>query len=395
MMKSILMLLTTALLQTLSSNCLEMPSNLQQGICYEQKGNTNLAQAAFERALSDDADKTQAHLKLSALYQTMQMPEQANAVLKDIERVELTPAQRTSLDTFQKGSQESLNTFKARASLNLGYDTNINISPNDAIIRDLNATTLDEETSTLFTRARADLSYIYDIFGSGGLFLRSDANLYYQNNTDASHYNISYGRLYLGGGYRTGALTFYLPVFYDRLHYLGTDLLEESGLRPDLTYALTDTLFANINASYTKRHYLQSIDTHRDDEILTGGLGLYWLQNRDFLYLKMRYEDYSGTQEPVDVFTNKVLLYAMVGGIFSVENIADFSLDYQYRNANFAKVADISREDNNHNMKVAVEREVLYDVRVHASYRYITNNSSYHLAQYDKQEVMLGLIYNY
>ena len=394
-MKNTVFLLATALLQSLSANCHEMSTNLDQGICYEKEGNTNLAQAAYERALSDHTDKTQAHLKLSSLYLTMQMPQQANDVLADVERVELSPAQRASLDTFQKGSQESLNTFKAHTSLNLGYDTNINISPNDAIIRDLNATTLDEKTSTLFTRVRADLSYIYDIFGSGGLFLRSDANLYYQNNTDASHYNISYGRLYLGGGYRTGALTFYLPIFYDRLHYLGTDLLEESGLRPDLTYAVTDTLFANINTSYTKRHYVQSIDTHRDDEILTGGLGLFWLRDRDFFYLKVRYENYTGTKDPVEDFTNKTLLYAMAGGIFSVDNIADFIVDYQYRNANFEKVKNISRVDNNHNIKVAIEREIIYDIRLNASYRYITNNSSYDLAQYDKQEVMLGLIYNY
>ena len=385
----------TLSLQTLSADCLKMQTNLEQGICYENEGNANLSQAAYERALSDDADNTQAHLKLAALYKSMQMPQQANAVLSDVKRVELTPAQRTSLDTFKKSQDTSLNTFKARASLSLGYDTNINISPNDTVPRDVNGTTIDEETSTLFTRARADLSYLYDIFGSGGFFLRSDANLYFQNNIDASLYNIAYGRLYLGGGYRTGALTFYLPLFYDRLQYLDADLLEEVGLRPDLTYALTDTFFANINASYTNRHYLQDIDTHRDDEILTGGLGIFWLQNRDFVYLKLRYEDYTGTKEPVDGFTNKVLIYAMVGGIYSADNIADFSLDYQYRNADFAETRSLSRKDDNHNIKVAVEREIIYDFRINTSYRYITNNSSYNLAQYNKQEVMLGLIYNY
>jgi len=387
-----LVLLSTLLLQTLSANCLEMPSNLEQGTCYEQEGNSNLAQAAYERALSDDADSTQAHLKLSALYQTMQMPQQANAVLADVKRVELTPAQRTSLDTFQKNQKGSLNTFKARTSLSLGYDTNINISPNDAIIRDVNATNLDEKTNTLFTRVRADLSYLYDIFGSGGFFLRSDANLYYQNNTDAAHYNISYGRLYLGGGYRTGALTFYLPLFYDRLHYLSTDLLEEVGLRPDLIYALSNTFFTNINASYTSRHYLQKIDAHRNDEITSVGLGLYWLQNRDYLYLKLLYENYTGTENPVDIFTDKVLYYAMIGGIYTLQNVADFSMDYQYRQATFT---DLSRVDDNHNVKIAIEREVIYDFRVNASYRYITNRSSYNLAQYDKQELMLGLVYNY
>ena len=388
-------LLSGLFLQTLSANCLNMANDLEQGRCYVNEGNTNLAQAAYERILSDDPQNKEAHIKLSALYQSMQMPQQANAVLADVKRVELTPAQRASLDTFQRGENESLNAFKARASLSLGYDTNVNISPNDTIIRDLNATTTDTELSTLFTRARADLTYLYDIFGSGGFFLRSDATLYFQNNTDAAHYNISYGRLYLGGGYRTGELTFYLPMFYDRLHYLGVDLLEESGLRPDLTYSLTHTLFANLNASYTKRHYFQSVDAHRDDEILTGGLGLFWLENRNFIYFKTRYENYTGSKEPIANFTNKVLLYAMVGGIYALDNVADFSLDYQYRNANFSKVQSISRKDDNHNVKVAMEREIIYDLRLNASYRYITNNSSYDLAKYDKQEMMLGLVYNY
>ena len=393
-MKNVAILLPLLLLQTLFANCLEMSTNVDQGSCYEREGNTNLALAAYERALLEDPKNTQAHLGLSALYQNLQMTQEANALLADVKHVELTPAQRASLDTFQRGQDTSLNTFKARTSLSLGYDTNINISPNDTIIRDLNATT-DAELSTLFTRARADLTYLYDIFGSGGFFLRSDANLYYQNNTDASDYNIAYGRLYLGGGYRTGALTFYLPIFYDRLHYLDADLLEESGLRPDLTYAVTDTLFTNINASYTTRHYFQTIDAHRDDEILTGGMGLFWLQNRDYLYLKLRYENYTGTKEPVNVFTNKVLFYTMLGGIYAIDNIADFSLDYQYRNADFSETQNISREDDNHNIKIAVERDIVYDIRINASYRYITNDSSYDLAQYDKQEVMLGLIYNY
>ena len=388
-------LISLLLSPLLSASCLQLENNVEKGMCYEKEGNTNLAQASYEQAILENDQDTQAHLKLSNLYKNMQMPREANAVLADVDKAVLSPAQRTSLETFKKSKEVSLNTFKIRASLGLGYDSNININPNDTVIRDFNATTLEGSSSTLFTRARADMSYIYDIGGNGGFFLRSDANLYYQNNFDASFYNITYGRLYAGGGYKTGDLTFYIPIFYDRLHYLDADMLEESGVRPDLTYALSDTLYLNLHANYTKRHYFRAIDAQRDDEMMSGGGGIYWLKDGLFVYLKGRYENYTGTKTPVDIFTDRVFIYGSMGGIYTLDNIADFILDYQYRNSNFAEVQDLKRHDNMHNIKVALERELFYGLRANLSYHYINNSSSYDLATYDKHESILSLVYNY
>ena len=200
-MRLILKLFALSLIATtsLTANCLEEATHLSVGECYENEGNTNLAQAAYERAILEDDSNVQARLKLASLYNTMQMREQADAVLISLNDTQLTPKQRTSLAALRTTEAESISHFRARVSLDLGYDSNINVSP---FSDDLATNPVDGATATLFTRVRADLSYLHDLSALGGWFLRTDANLYYQNNASAHYYDAAYGRVYGGGGYR-------------------------------------------------------------------------------------------------------------------------------------------------------------------------------------------------
>ena len=388
-----LLLLTVSTMQ-LTADCLQLPTNLAVGECYEKEGNTNLAQAAYERAILEDEDNTRARLKLAELYTSMQMSEQADALLVDVNvnDAQLTPQQRTSLATLKMTEAESLSAFRARVSLDFGYDTNINISP---ISDDLVSTIVDGETATLFTRFKINLSYLHDLSTSGGWFLRTDANLYYQNNTAAHHYDAAYGRVYAGGGYRGSSFSLYVPLFYDRLNYLERDLLQEFGLRPNLDIQLSGAFILNLNAMYSARRYIQESDQLRDDDIASAGAGLFWLDGRDMAYIKTRYENYSGVNSNAVDFTNKSMYYGIFGGIYSVEDVLDLRLNYQYRYGDFEEVPAGEREDSNHDLKFALERDLIKQLRLRAQYRYITNISNYDLAEYEKNEMMLGIIYNY
>ena len=375
---------------SLYGDCRDLKDAVDQGTCYEEKGNTNLAQAAFERALIDDKNNAQAHLKLAKHYEQMGMKKQANAVLLKLNKTQLTPAQRTSLMTL-KQAQEDLSDFKARASLDLGYDSNINISP----LTDNLPTTLDPQTSTLFSRIRADGSYMNDLNARGGWYLRSDANLYYQNNASAHTYDVLYGRILLGGGYYGNGYSLYVPLFYNRLNYLDRDLLQESGIRPNFNLELSNNFILNLSASYSQRRYVHSQDTLRNDDIARAETALIWLEGTNMVYIRGRYENYKAIHDKPIAFTNKALYYAQIGGLYSFNTLFDLRANYQYRYGSFLPYESISRKDYNHDTTLRLEKEIFTHFRLSAQYRYVSNSSNFWLAEYTKNETMLGLIYNY
>ncbi len=387
----------TALLLSLASSlvsasCLDLSSSVSQGDCYKKEGNTNLAQAAYERALIDNEKNSEARLKLAELYNSMQMNEQADAILTPLNDSQLTPEQRTTLASLKKVEGESLHQFRARAAIYLGYDSNINISP-------ITDTAIGAPLATLFSRYKADVSYLHDLDTVGGWFLRSDANLYYQNNASGHDYDALYGRLYAGGGYRGERYSLYIPLFYDRLNYLDRDLLQQVGIRPDLNIQLSNTLVLNVNGAYSTRQYIHSYDKDRDDNILSSESGLYWLEYKDMAYVKARFENHSAVNSDPRPFTDKTLYAATIGGIYSIPDILDLHMQYQYRYSDFAYVETLTgsgeREDHNHDLKVALERDILTQLRIQAQYRFISNQSNNNMAEYSKNEILLGLIYNY
>ena len=360
------------------------------GACYEAEGNSNLAQAAYERALIEDKNDAQARLKLAALYHSMQMQKQADAVLLELNDNQLTPQQRTSLATL-KHKREKSSDFRARATVELGYDSNINISP----LTDNLPVGIEPQSSTLFTRVKADGSYMHDLGTRGGWYFRSDANIYYQDNFSAHTYDVLYGRILAGGGYYGQGYALYVPLFYNRLDYLDRDLLQESGIKPSLNLDLSNNFIFNVTASYSIRRYLQSQDRLRDDDIARAESALIWLEGKNMAYVRGRYENYMAQNRVPIAFTNKKLYYAQVGGLYNFDNIMDLRLNYQYRYASFAPYTAIKRTDNNHDAKIKLEKDIYTHLRLSAQYRYMINNSNYYLAEYTKHEAMLGLIYNY
>ena len=200
---------------------------------------------------------------------------------------------------------------------------------------------------------------------------------------------------YEGGGYRGSNYALYVPLFYDRLNYLDQDLLQEIGILPNLDIQLSASFFLNLNATYTARRYLQSSDELRDDNIISAGAGLFWIDGKNMAYLKTRYENYTAINDDPIAFTNKNLYYGIIGGLYSIENILDIRLNFQYRYANFEEIPAGHREDHNYDLVFALERDIIRDLRLQAQYRYVKNISNYLPAEYDKNEIMLGISYNY
>ena len=386
-MKTLLFLLSTTLL--LNAQCLQEPSEVAVGECYELEGENNLAQAAYERALLEDENNLQARLKLAELYQSLGMDTQASALLVNVNDSQLTPEQRTSLSTLRVNSKvDSTVQFRARVSVDLGYDNNININPID--------NTVDTALSTPFIRTRADLSYLHTISDDDSWFARGDLSFYKQVNTSERNYDSTYFRLYGGGGYQGGNFSIYIPLFYEHLNYLDRDLIEQKGIHPDYNWQFNKDYILNINGSYSARRYIQVIERGRDDNLLMLESGVIWLHARDFAYAKLRYESYAATHDNTE-FVNKKMIYLKLGGLYAIEEILDLRAEYQYFKANYDYVPlrDIERSDDNHNIALSAERDLMEHLRIHAQFRYIDSTSNYNPAKYNKQEMLVGLVYNY
>jgi len=411
------LLLTMLSTLSLYGSCQELVDDVAMGSCYEQEGNINLSQAAYERALLNDEDNTEAKVKLIDLYRSEGMDKDADTLLATVDERQLTPQQRTTLATL-RGEEKDNGTFRARVTLDLGYDDNINI--NHVYNEDLTTLTFDDNPQgTRFLRFNADLSYQYNFSDSNGWFLRSDANLYHQYNLDfesniagSHYYDTLYGRIYAGGGYATSNLSIYMPLFYDRLNYLSADLFSQIGLRPDFNMMFADMFIVNVNMLYSKRSYKRDIDKMRDDSILALESGFYWVHNRDNTYIKLRYEKYIPKDSdtiPVGtkVFVGKALASLTIGGLYSITNIMDIRAQLLYRKGNFDEVplgyTDLKREDTTKDVQLSLERDLTKSLKAHIQFHYLDNDSqdqnnpanNYNQAIFTKKEALVGLVYNY
>ncbi len=356
----------------------------------EALGEDEMAMSAYERVLMLDPDDTEVRVHLVKFYADSDRDELADEMSKSTENYQLTPAQRTSIKTLSGDDPERL---KASASIEMGYDSNINVSPGD-----LDLPHLGKEIDTMFTQFNGSLSYTYELDEKSGWYLRSDADIFYQNNADASYYNLFAISANIGLGYSNDLYDAFIPVSYGYIHYLDRDLLESVSVDPRINFALPKSFIGNINARYTQRSYLAEADKNRDDTVTGIGLGLYWLFEKNFAYISTNYDSYDAKYSDSLRFTDKETTRVAMGINYNVEEWFIARFDYRYR---YAKYDDIiqsggdKRSDDYHQAEFKVSRMLTDTMEASLLYRYSKNNSNYELAEYDKDIVMLGIKYNF
>lgn len=366
--------------------------HLLWGKSAEALGQDEMAMSAYERVLMLDPDDVEVRVHLTSLYANLDRDELAAEMSKSTENYQLTPAQRSSLDTLKKVDADDL---KIAATLGIGYDSNINVSPSD-----LDIISSEKALSTMFSQFTAHLSYRYDLNENKDWYIRTDADLFYQNNfeSDANYYNIFAASADVGLGYRGEKYDIFLPVKYGRLHYFERDFMETVGLEPRINLTLTPSLIGALNARYTERTYFDAADKNRDDTISGYGGGLYWLFNKNFVYLTSNYDDYRAEHSNSLRFTDKETFNLSAGINYDLINLFIARLDYRYRYTlygDFLPDRDKQRNDYYNQGELKVSRMFLDTIEGSLLYRYSNNRSNYDLAEYDKDVVMFGLQYNY
>lgn len=356
----------------------------------ESLGKEEIAMSSYERVLMLDPDNVEVRVHLAIYYSKTGRYELAKEMSKSTENYQLTPAQRMSIQTL---GEDELQSFKTSASMSIGYDSNINVSPGD-----LDLPLYDEEIDTMFTLFTGSLSYTHDLDEKGGWYLRSDADIFYQHNADASYYDLFAGSAGIGLGYRGNSYDAFLPVSYKWINYLDRDFMEVFSVDPRINFTLSDSLIGNINARYAQRSYLHENDKNRDDSITGIGTGLYWFFEKNFTYISANYDNYSAKHSDSLRFTNKDTTRVAMGINYNVEDLFIIRLDYRYRYAKYndrIEETGEERSDDYNQIECKVSRMLTDTLEASLLYRYSTNNSNYDLVEYDKNIIMLGLQYNF
>ena len=365
----------------------------------EALGLSNEAMNAYERAVMLDENDTTSRMALLKIYDATGRVGLANALGVELQNYNLTPEQRNSLEVLIK---ENSNSLKAKASISLGHDSNINVSADGGVLDDYygGVGSLGEQ-ETLFVRMNAALSYIHELGNKGGWYLRSDAKLYYQNNFDASRYNMFIGDLSAGVGYSGSNYTLYLPVDLSYVNYLEVSLLSEISLRPRANISLSKNFILNINVKYSTRNYGKDIYKGMSDSSYGIGTGVYYLFSKNYLYATALYEDFSSTEVLHYSYIDKSMLTLTTGVNYELSSWLMGKLDYKFRQGSYDDSSDLlygssqKRKDNYSQVELKLSYFFAKHYELFASDRYAQNSSNYVPAEYTKNIAMFGLSANY
>ena len=365
----------------------------------EALGLTNDAMSAYERVVLLDDKDSDSRVALYKIYAKTHRDTLAEELGVELENYALTPAQRNSLAVLK---QKSSNSLKTETSLSIGHDSNINVSADGSVLDGYDPfVSHTGEESTLFARVNGSVSYVNELESKGGWYLQGDANLYYQNNFDASFYNMFAGDLGAGVGYSGSNYTFYLPLSYSYVHYLEVSLFSEVSLAPRANISLSKNLILNINAKYSSRSYSEAKYKGMGDSSYGGGLGVYYLFSKNYLYANLLYEDFSSTEPIHFSYIDKSMLTFSTGVNYEVASFLMAKLDYRYRKGSYAESnslrvpSDTKREDSYNQVELKLSHFFTKHYELFVSERYAKNSSNSIPAKYTKNIAMIGLSANY
>lgn len=363
-------------------------------------GERNEAMSAYERVVILDESSIESRVALLKIYKESGRESFAKELSGELKNYQLTPEQRSSLELIKS---DDIHAIKSKAILSLGHDTNINISAQADDLDAYYGTNSNEgEKSTLFTRVNGSVSYVNELDEKGGWYIRGDIKAYYQNNFDASYFNMLVGSVDAGFGYAKSGYSLYLPFGYDRVNYLDRDLLGQIRVTPRVNITLNKDLILNINAKYASRRYQDIKYKGMDDTLYGGGIGLYYLFDKNFAYLNLMYEDFRSSQKEKYYFIDKSMMTLSLGANYNVKDWFVLRADYRYRGGSYDDSSDLlnsnnrdKRADSYNQVELKISHYFAQNYELFISDRYIKNSSNYIPAEYSKNIFMFGISANY
>jgi len=366
------------------------------------------ALVAYERVLFEDENHQRVKLELSRVYIALDMREDAKALLNEVLDSNPPESVKENIKKLLAGIErkEAKSFFKIFVTAGFGYDSNINSNPGqDNLVDylsnengvDKDKVSADDEIGDGFAQANLNLRHIYDFGDKGSFYLTNSAMLYMQNYFDNDDFNVLYMSFSTGVGYSGKDYKVAMPIYYDKVIYADSSLIDSLAVVPRITYNLSKTLKSSIYSKLQKKYYAKDSDRGREADVFEGGLSFSKNLDSHFLSATLSYGFDKKIRTSKDTFVDRDI-YTLKAGYY--KNIAsiDLSALYTYRKLKYddlsSKKTNIKREDDYNSFYLGAGKK-FDNLLLSLGYSYINSDSNYVPAKYDKSIYSLNVSFDY
>lgn len=335
-------------------------------------------------------------------YERVLILEPENQEAKDaLEHIYTQTHRKGLLVNPYKGSKK--NKLRARASLNLGHDTNINVNASGDELDGYYGIELGlKKISTYFARTTANIMYLYNFEEYDNWFAQSSLDMHYQNNFSTHLYDLTVPTISIALGYVKDDYLFYFPISYNNINYLNSDLLNIFAFTPRMRISLQKNILWDTSVIYSQRNYINNIDIGKNASTYGLETGLYWNHNHAQFNVSAKYEsrsaDHNNNDRYVDAdfFTldGNVKYYFSSSSIVEAKYFFRYS-DYSDNIGTKATPSDIIRNDYINELGLKFSYLVTKDMEVYLHDIYTKSLSTYIPSEYNKNVFLFGVQVRY
>jgi len=348
----------------------------------EALGKLEVAMSAYERVLILDPSNAEAKERLKNIY---------------------NKTNRQGLSTSADDAMDGRKTFSSHVALALGYDNNLNANPGALALDDYYGVIGNTgEVSSSFARLDAGLSYKKSIAPTSLWYTKAKLDIHAQDNIKAHFYDIFVGTAELGIGYDTNNYKFYVPLSFQRIDYLDTQLLNTLRFSPSLITQVNKKSIVRLHAIFSKGTFQDTAFSNRDSRTVGAKINYYYLYTKDLLFnAHIKYLSKKANNKSDAEFVDSDYLTLGVGMKYNIHK--DFSLDlnYLHKISNYEDDIDDTKKALDPNL--ALRKDTFNQVSLRLNYKYSkktklyleneysTSNSNYTPATYNKNQVLFGI----
>lgn len=382
-------------------------------------GRKDFAIAGYERVLMLEPKNIESAFRLIKLYKMDGQNDEAQEIASVFEETDLTQEQKERLAKLLSTNYEKMDSFTARIITKAGYDTNVASTPSNDDLDGFADTfellpsqreALGEIKSSSFSQTVASLSYKHDLTEKGGWFVKATTNAMAQFNFDEPYYNTKYAKVSASLGYKVDKTTISFPLYYNRIHYLEQDLLQNYGIDPKISSVLASKYILNFGLKLNQKEFINKTMSSYDSTTYGANGSLLFIMGKGHISAGLSYDKTIAKSEntqplPPRYIDNDVLGLSISSSYRFLEDLtlnADYKSKFNLFNENtYSKIdgvykwGDEKRMDLYQSLGIGIKKKVFDALKASAEYRYSANMTNYNMSEYNKQMVSVGLEYSF
>lgn len=295
------------------------------------------------------------------------------------------------------------NKLRAKANLSYGHDSNVNVNASGDDLDGYYGLEVGlDKISSSFARVTANISYLYNFEEHDNYFIQSTIDVYYQNNFDAHLYDLTVPTAEFALGYIKDDYLFYFPISYNNINYLDKNLLNIFSFTPRVRMSFLENGLWDTSLIYSRRNYIESIDTGKDATTYGFQTGIYWSTDNTQLHLNAKYESRTSDKSNNDRFVDADFFtldtnfkYYFTSSVIAEAHYLFRYSDYSDDIGTDATPSDISRDDYINEIDLKFSYLLNKDMEIYVRDTYTQSLSTYIPSEYNKNVLLLGLQVRY